>query len=93
MWRLQRQPPDEKVCEDVEFHYYLMRMDAQVIMYRIDKWREHCGAQRQFYLSEPFARVLGFFTLRYMMKRLPHIQFWRGFITVKALKRHLDCLE
>ena len=83
-YRMNSVPPDEKVMTDGELDYYSITLDGYLLMYARNKWRP--DGQRMYIFSDEFAKYLGFCDYN-VMRCMVHLQYWRGMITVKNLKR------
>lgn len=86
-YMLIRTPPQEEVCTDENYVYYKIRLLGLALVYRVNRWRS--DGQRMYLFSDSFARLLGYPSLDYM-KRGCRLQWWRGAITPRSLKKRLS---
>jgi hypothetical protein len=83
-YRLNSEPPDKIEFTGGDMDYYSITLDGYLLMYARNKYRP--DSLRLYVLNNELAKYLGFQHLD-AMKRLIRLQWWRGKLSVKALKR------
>ena len=78
------------VCCDEKYKYYDALVGGVVLMYRRNAFRS--DGRKMYLLGDALARVLGFEERCLMPCFLPHIRYWRRFVSVHSLRRQLEGL-
>lgn len=76
------------LCTDEEFSYFRVYMYGTFLLYRRKTLRP--DGRKAYFLTDLFAKCLGFRSLHEMKFVLFGIQYWRGFISVQRLKIAFD---
>ena len=84
-YRMNFEEPDKKEFTFDGISYFSITLDGYLLTYA--KSDHSPNSLRLFILCEELAKYLGFSNLRWMMANVK-IQYWRGKISVKAIKRH-----
>jgi hypothetical protein len=82
-WQL-KTAPGKKISTNGDLDFYVIRIDGYKLMYAIN--REHPTQLRLYVLGNELAKCLGFLDYHDMRARI-RLQYWRGMISLKALKR------
>lgn len=92
LWRLDHSKPGKLEFEDGLYNYYSITLDGYLLMYAQDMYRK--DRLRMYILSDELARYFGFPNMETMAESV-HIARWRGKLSAKALRRHIDpfCLK
>lgn len=87
VWRLDHEKPDKLEFNDGIYNYYSITLDGFLLMYAQDMMRQ--DRLRMYILSNELAKYFGFPNIECMaeMARIPR---WRGKLSARALKRHID---
>lgn len=89
--RLRVLPPSLKLCDAGVFSIYILRVDGFAVMYRIERGLP--SGQRMFRMNDEFAQLLGFRNLSYFRTKYRGIQFSRGWLTLRAIGRHMGSID
>ena len=73
-----------KVCTDEEFGYYRTVVGGHFLMYRKRLLRP--DGRKAYYLTNEFARCLGFQSLAEMPFVLTGLQYWRRFSSIERIR-------
>ena len=82
--RLNSEPPDKKELTAGEMDFYSITLDGYLLMYARNKYRP--DSLRLYVFNNELAKYLGFQHLDAMKGQI-RLQWWRGMLSVKALKR------
>jgi hypothetical protein len=82
--RLNSEPPDETILTSGEMDYHTITLDGYLLMYKRNKYRP--DSLRLYHLNNELAKYLGFHNID-VMRKMVRLQWWRGMLSVKALKR------
>lgn len=83
-WCLAQQQPRELLCTDEQYNYYGVGICGFWLMFRRNRLKS--DGRRGFYLTDAFAKCLGFEDLHQMKLMLTTLQYWRGFVSVERLR-------
>lgn len=75
------------VCCDEAFKYYEAAINGVVVLFRQNGKRP--DGRRLFCLNNALAKLLGFGSIASVMLYFPKIRYWRGYISVQSLRKHL----
>lgn len=73
-----------EVCTDETFTYYRTVVGGFFLMFRKRTLRP--DGRRSYYLTDEFARCIGFLSLKEMQFKLTRLQYWRRFVSIERLK-------
>lgn len=83
-YRMNSEQPDKKLLTDGDMDYYSITLDGYLLMYARNRYRP--DSLRLYVLNNELAKYLGFLHIGTMMKEIK-LQWWRGKLSVKAIKR------
>jgi len=82
--RLNTEPPDKLELSAGDLDFYSITLDGYLLMYGKNRYRP--DGLRLYVLNNELAKYLGFQHLDAMKGQI-RLQWWRGMISVKNLKR------
>lgn len=80
---LLRQRNGTLICTDEIYSYYTVCIDGRYLMYRKRTLRP--DSRKAYYLTDEFAKFLGFDGLYFMSVEITSLQYWRRFVSVERL--------